>query len=503
MKEGTSSYRGVYLRSQRLWAQGISAACAFRERTGHLNVPPGHQESGVSLSAWLNSRRNERRAGRLASERIAELDGLGIDWDPKISKAKLSKHVAVARDFYREHGHLDVPNKYRSPDGCALGDWLRNCRLRYQQGTISTELTESLDSIGAEWRQRSPQRDQNYAALRAHEPIRERPVDHEAAATRWRRWLDAAREYRGQHGSLDVPVKYRSADGRGLGLWLKRIRQRYREGMLLPEQIAELEALGMVWEPRRQKRPQQKPKRQKVQQPKSAQRHTGQHERKRKTQWKKMAQAAQNYRDAHGDLKVPRDYVAHGVKLAGWLRAQRARYREGNLTDEQITIFETLGLHFSQHTKTWERNFEAASWYRTSFGNLDVPFLYRTPSGVGLGSWLCHQREHYRAGKLSDEQIAALDELGMAWSSFRKQWDRKLEAARRHHNQQGDINVPVGYRTPDGVNLGNWITYQRHLYRVGKLSAEQISELDDLGLRWIQVRSHMVTTDGVRSHRRP
>jgi hypothetical protein len=70
------------------WAAHLAAARQFHAREGHLRVPRkfveelagGDGESGVSvrLGAWLDNTR--RRADRLAPERLAALDELGMRW---------------------------------------------------------------------------------------------------------------------------------------------------------------------------------------------------------------------------------------------------------------------------------------------------------------------------------------------------------------------------------------------------------------------------------------
>ncbi|MDX2466089.1 MAG: Helicase associated domain protein [Acidimicrobiia bacterium] len=44
----------------------------------------------------------------------------------------------------------------------------------------------------------------------------------------------------------------------------------------------------------------------------------------------------------HGTIHVPRRTVYRGAKLRSWMDAQRMRYRDGNLTDEQIGALESL-----------------------------------------------------------------------------------------------------------------------------------------------------------------
>lgn len=47
-----------------------------------------------------------------------------------------------------EHGHLDVPADYITPDGFRLGTWLTRQRTNYRDGTLTTTQTQRLRLLG-------------------------------------------------------------------------------------------------------------------------------------------------------------------------------------------------------------------------------------------------------------------------------------------------------------------------------------------------------------------
>ena len=56
-------------------------------------------------------------------------------------------------------------------------------------------------------------------------------------------------------------------------------------------------------------------------------------------------QAALDYYQEHGNLKVPADYVnADGLHLGWWLKGVRRAYRKGTLDREQIDKLERIGM---------------------------------------------------------------------------------------------------------------------------------------------------------------
>ena len=61
---------------------------------------------------------------------------------------------AQARAYYDEHGHLDVPRRYRTRDGYSLGSWLFTQRKVYageQNGVLGEARIAKLNAIGMVW----------------------------------------------------------------------------------------------------------------------------------------------------------------------------------------------------------------------------------------------------------------------------------------------------------------------------------------------------------------
>ncbi|MGW8882782.1 helicase associated domain-containing protein, partial [Streptomyces mirabilis] len=71
--------------------------------------------------------------------------------------------------FREEHGHLDVPASYRSPDSTELGYWLK--MQRAERDKLAPQQVKLLEKAGIEWE-----------ALSAHE-------------RKWREGLAAATRY--------------------------------------------------------------------------------------------------------------------------------------------------------------------------------------------------------------------------------------------------------------------------------------------------------------------
>ena len=150
-------------------------------------------------------------------------------------------------------------------------------------------------------------------------------------------------------------------------------------------------------------------------------------------------------------------------------------------------LFERLQASLAS---SWDHYFSEASIYYAEHGNLNVPKLYTIPSGLSLGVWLVTQRrvrEGQTQGNLTEQQIARLDSIGMVWGNRDdRQWNEGYQKARRYFDAHGDLNVPVGYVSPDGYNLGNWVKRQRYTRHnpeksCAVLTEERIARLDTIG----------------------
>ena len=152
-------------------------------------------------------------------------------------------------------------------------------------------------------------------------------------------------------------------------------------------------------------------------------------------------------------------------------------------------FFEQLERSLSS---SWDHYFAQASIYYAEHGNLNVPLRYKTPGGLSLGEWVQTQRSirkgREKYGVLTPQQIERLDSIGMIWETRAETaWARGVEAAKRYHQQYGDLQAPPGYQDEMGFALGNWLKNTRARQRSGALTREQTAELEALGIVWNSV----------------
>ena len=205
--------------------------------------------------------------------------------------------------------------------------------------------------------------------------------------------------------------------------------------------------------------------------------------------WDHYFSEASIYYAEHGNLNIPKRYTTPaGLSLGEWLTTQRrvrAGQIPGNLTEQQIARLDSIGMEWgNRNDAAWERGLEKARKFREQFGNLQVPAKYRTKNGYLLGRWINNARKCRNDGKLTEERIRQLDQLGMIWSIFDAKWEQGYALAMNYAAEHGDLNVPVNYTTEEGEKLGAWILNQRTAYTKEMLSQDQIGRLEKIGIYW-------------------
>lgn len=424
------------------WERNYAAAKTYFDTYGNLNIAVSYKTpNGLQLGAWIARLRSYRKSNiqrnYLTDERIRALDAIGMVWD--VPDYLWQRYYGACLDFYQKNGHLDVPLDEVTDGGIKLGVWINSIRSAHSRGEgscgMSSEQIEALDALGMLWDKKNDRL--------------------------WQKGYQAALEYRGEHGDLNVPTSYRASDGYRLGAWIAD----QRESKNMPARRRQMLCdIGMIW---------QKP-----------------------DSWEVRYALAAEYYNKHGDLNIPPEYKPGGIWLAKWLSEQRQIYAgkrgEKRLTEEQIKRLDDLGICWNASADTrnrtaWEARIAEAERYFSEHGDLNVPASYVGSDGKRLGSWLKVQRKSFRDGKLSDEQIKRLSAVGMVWE-FDDPWENGFLHAEAYYHKHGDLNVPSKYVCDDGFALGTWLNNQRakhnHPSHHRTLTAQQITRLDTIGMRW-------------------
>ncbi|WUF67103.1 helicase associated domain-containing protein [Streptomyces nojiriensis] len=85
-----------------------------------------------------------------------------------------------------------------------------------------------------------------------------------------------------------------------------------------------------------------------------------------------------------------------------------------------------------------------------------------------LGRWLSDQRRAFRAGQMTGERAAELEELGIVWDTADAAFAENLAAARAYYEQRGTLAAPR-HATVLDKPVGQWLT---NVHRPGGLGKD-------------------------------
>ncbi|GLW58143.1 DEAD/DEAH box helicase [Kitasatospora phosalacinea] len=293
----------------------------------------------------------------------------------------------------------------------------------------------------------------------------------------WREGLGHARRWHAENGNLDVPYSARVGENGvfRLGEWLTQRRVEFANGELARHRVKMLDDLDMIWSVS------------------DARFDTG-------LDWARLWA-----KEHGGSLAAPARASIGGYAIGGWLAGLRAAAEvpegePGALAPERKAALEEIDPWWCPRWPvTWQRSYATArQWWLESDGRVDWAGLSveREFEGEPLGRWVRAQRSGF--AELDQEQQDLLAALGI-------EEDQELAAARAAAaakpkvsrtdrfaaglaalaafvEREGHARVPRTHKTEEGLSLGTWVNNQKA--RRDKLSAEQLGQLEALGVAW-------------------
>ncbi|ETW06408.1 hypothetical protein, variant 1 [Aphanomyces invadans] len=230
----------------------------------------------------------------------------------------------------------------------------------------------------------------------------------------------------------------------GLKLNTAQVRTHVKNGNVHPETIAALRAINFVFDVNELK-------------------------------WQLKIQAFETYKALHGDLKIPQDFVVprhdHRWPLDTWgMRlglAVRSLRQKADMCPSRAAQLSAMGFVWNILEQGWEIKVLALSTYKDIYGDLLVPYSFKTPSETdyrancpheGLHRWpqetwnikLGHAVHNLRQNvdDMPANRRDILNSMGFVWDCLELSWDLKLTALQRYKDLFGDVVVPYGFRVP-------------------------------------------------------
>ena len=396
------------------WEAALEALAAYKEKTGDW---PKHDTifEGFKLGSWVSNQRKRSKKDKLTLERKAQLDALGFVWEPDATQWEAALEALAA---YKEKTG-DWPKQSTIFEGFKLGSWTSD--QRKLKDTLPPERKAQLDALGFVWDVLTAKWEAGFAALVAYEK---------------------------ENDDCLVNTRHTTAEGFKLGTWVNR--QRTFKDTLTPERIAQLDALGFVWDVLTAK-------------------------------WEAGFKALAAYKEKTGDWPQQKT-TFEGFKLGSWTSDQRKL--KDTSPPERKAQLDALGFVWDVLTAKWEAGFAALVAYEKENDDCLVQTRHTTAEGFKLGAWVNRQRTF--KDTLTPERIAQLDALGFVWDVLTAKWEAGFKALAAYKEKTGDW--PQQKTTFEGFKLGTWVTTQRT--NKDTLPPERRDRLDALGFVWAVRRSN-------------
>ena len=192
--------------------------------------------------------------------------------------------------------------------------------------------------------------------------------------------------------------------------------------------------------------------------------------------WEQRIAELKIFKAEHNHCDVPKSYQSK--QLASWVKEVRRSWRRKTLTAERIAQLDELGLTWELETpaQRWDSWIPKLEQHVREHGNCNVP-----QSEGPLGSWVARQRVNKSVGRLTNEQVETLEDLGFVWDMRDVEWQAQAKRVQDHFAQNGtwaSMDKP----------LKAWVSDQRRkkqLLDAGEettLTASRVATLERIGV---------------------
>ena len=146
-----------------------------------------------------------------------------------------------------------------------------------------------------------------------------------------------------------------------------------------------------------------------------------------------------------------------GLSSVGTIRAEMAAAVQKLRSAGKENLVRVDKFPIEEQVEDSIRWYAEACAYFSSHGNLAVPRRYVTESRMQLGVWIQTQRAVFNGkarGNLTDEQVNALNAIGMEWGSvLDRAWSETWKLAKEYYEANGNLLVPDSFQI-GGIDLG-------------------------------------------------
>jgi hypothetical protein len=213
---------------------------------------------------------------------------------------------------------------------------------------------------------------------------------------------------------------------------------------------------------------------------------------KREKQWEMQFFELKKYKEKYGHCDVPissKPKYKRYQTLAKWCNKQRSQLSK-HLHPDHVERLTEIGFTWGIRDKFFEHNFQQLKQYRKEHGH----FFLKESENRSLSNWCKWIRYERGKGRLSEERIRRLTELGFEWKDLIKKrnelkWQRQFNRLQEYKKKYGHLNIATSRQNKPHLYLWLWTDTQRKLYNTNSLETDKIAKLNSIGFDWLNPAS--------------
>lgn len=263
----------------------------------------------------------------------------------------------------------------------------------------------------------------------------------EALADHWNLRFGELKAFKSRFGHCNVHINW--LENPQLGRWVFTQRQHKRKGLLGASRTSKLEELGLLWDPL-------------------------------EAAWEEMYHSLKIFHAEFNNCLVPKNYSG---ELHSWVIRQRATAK--TMLAERRHKLDALGFVWDRFELFWEEKFSQLVEFQKESSHCIIP---QTEEYKDLYIWMSLQRNQYNSGKLREDRMIRLEEIGVVWDVRLSRWEERFVQLTLYKERFGDCDVPHDWQ--ENLQLGRWLSIQRREKKSGKLADDRICKLESIGISW-------------------
>jgi len=419
------------------WFANYELSIEYYKKNGNLLVPLRYvTENNMHLGAWIAAQRKNYKSGKLSKDRMKLLNKIGMVWDG-ISET-WNEMYRTAKQYYEEYKNLSIASTSFNYKSKSLGSWIVTQRKNYFQNRLSDIQIDLLNDIGMEW-------------IYTNNP------DYV-----WDKNYETVLEFYSRYKHLYIPINYVTEEGVHIGTWLYDRKLEYERNELSDERKRKLDMLDKTW-----------------------------------------------LESINTKSSFPEQAVLFYIKKA-FPSAAKLSTKEISEIDIYISELNT-GIEYDGPShknrviddinKTLKCRKMGIELIRIRDSSLPViaddtyKIILQTDTLDALDKGIIELLHHLKVRNIDVNTKRDYIEIADGYiKSIDIDWYKMYDKLIEYYNANGNINVPVYYKSLDGTKLGRWLSNLRNSYKspeIGniRLNSNKIRLLEDLGIDWSPIET--------------